>query len=172
MQPENLLPTLSGDGFLLRPWKEEEAAWYIAARDEEIFRWTTEKRTLTLAETEDAIRAANENPGCVCLAIADADSLDLLGNIALVFLPGSKKSGEIMYWLAPAARGRGIATRAVGLLCHWAFGAFDMDRIVLTTHPENERSQAVARRAGFWRVEGTDPAGSAGNVLRYELRKP
>jgi hypothetical protein len=41
---------LYADGFLLRPWKIEDAGWYVASRDEEIFKWTNEKRDLTEEE--------------------------------------------------------------------------------------------------------------------------
>jgi len=32
---------ITGDDFYLRRWEVQDAAWYVHARDEEIFRWTT-----------------------------------------------------------------------------------------------------------------------------------
>ena len=32
--------TLRADDFFLRPWEVEDAAWYVEARDEEVFQWT------------------------------------------------------------------------------------------------------------------------------------
>jgi RimJ/RimL family protein N-acetyltransferase len=46
------------------------------------------------------------------------------------------------------ARGRGIATRALVLICEWA----EQRPIHLTTHPENLASQRVAEKAGFRRI--------------------
>jgi RimJ/RimL family protein N-acetyltransferase len=55
------------------------------------------------------------------------------------------------YWLSPAARGRGLATRAVRLLARWAFGELGLARLELTCGPDNEASQQVAERCGFTR---------------------
>ncbi len=144
------VPSILGDGFFLRPWQVTDAAWYVENRDEEIFRWTTEKRTLTVEETENAIRQVNESSEAHCFAIIDAASGQILGKIALtVDEPQEPHSAEIMYWLAAPARGRGIATRAVRQMCEWAFTEFHLKRIFLKTYPGNLRSQLVAQRAGF-----------------------
>jgi RimJ/RimL family protein N-acetyltransferase len=74
-----------------------------------------------------------------------------------------------MYWLAPAGRGRGIATKAVRLLCRWAFDSLGLERITLQTRPGNARSQAVARRAGFQRLEGAGETQPDDHALWFEL---
>ena len=55
------------------------------------------------------------------------------------------------YWLVPAARGRGVATRAVRLLARWAFDSLGVVRLELTCGPDNVASQRVAERCGFTR---------------------
>jgi RimJ/RimL family protein N-acetyltransferase len=55
------------------------------------------------------------------------------------------------YWLAPAARGRGVASRAVRLLTGWAFDVLQLQRLELTCGPDNIGSQRVAERTGFTR---------------------
>ncbi len=55
---------------------------------------------------------------------------------------------EFGYWLAPQARGRGIATRALCLIAEWSL-AQGLLRLELFTDPDNAASGAVARRAGF-----------------------
>ncbi|MCI0406268.1 MAG: GNAT family N-acetyltransferase, partial [candidate division Zixibacteria bacterium] len=159
------LPTLLGNGFFLRPWHIEDAGWYVQSRDEEVFRWTTERRNLTVEETRVAIEQANVNPNAVCLAIVEKESENLLGNIALA-MAEDRQSAEVMYWLAPAGRGRGIATNAVKLLCNWAFEALDLEQITLKTYLENAPSQAVAHRAGFTRKE------NQAEVAWFELDAP
>ena len=57
------------------------------------------------------------------------------------------------YWLAPGARGRGLATRAVTLMTGWLF-KLGAARVFLTIESENSASAAVALRAGFT-YEGT-----------------
>ena len=106
---------------VLRPWELVDADWYASARDEEILRWTSEPRNLEPAEVRTAILKYRSEPGFVCLAITGAQTGELLGNLALG--PKAGLDAEISYWLAPDARGRGIATEAVKLLSDWAFAA-------------------------------------------------
>jgi RimJ/RimL family protein N-acetyltransferase len=53
-------------------------------------------------------------------------------------------------------RGRGYATRAVRLLMRHLASDTDWQVATLLIHPENERSLALARRAGFDRVDDLD----------------
>jgi RimJ/RimL family protein N-acetyltransferase len=85
-------------------------------------------------------------------AIAGAADGAFLGSIEL-----SGDSGSIGYWVAPGAQGRGVATRALQLLCGWA----RQRPLRLTTHPDNVASQRVAEKAGFRR------AGTVTEQLRF-----
>jgi RimJ/RimL family protein N-acetyltransferase len=60
-------------------------------------------------------------------------------------------TGEIGYWVAPWARAKGVATRAVRLLARWSFGEFELRRIELVIAVENTGSNRVAEKAGFTR---------------------
>src|SRR5262245_18353920 len=57
--------------------------------------------------------------------------------------------GEIGYWVAPHARGRGVATRAVTLLRDWAHEELGLERMVMQIHPDNVVSCRVAEKVGF-----------------------
>ena len=50
----------------------------------------------------------------------DATDDRLLGSFSLMEVDRERGSGEIGYWVAADARGRGIATRATRLLADWA----------------------------------------------------
>ena len=67
-------------------------------------------------------------------------------------LDGAESSG-LGYLVAPEARGRGVAVRALRLVTHWGFEQLRIERLALWTLPGNVRSQRVAERAGF-RFEG------------------
>ena len=54
-----------------------------------------------------------------------------------------------MYWLTASGRGRGIATKAVRLLCDWAFTELGLERLTLKTYKANVSSRRVAERVGF-----------------------
>lgn len=161
--------TLYADDFLLRPWRTEEAAWYVEARDDEVLGWTTEKRDLTVEEAEMGIRQANSSPEAICLAIVDNKDRELLGNIALAFEEKDRTTAEIMIWLAPRARGRGIATGAVTLLCRWAFYTLGLEQVTLKIRPGNVRSRRMAERAGFQRPEVHDEGGAPADWLWFTL---
>ncbi|MEM9294956.1 MAG: GNAT family protein [Planctomycetota bacterium] len=58
---------------------------------------------------------------------------------------------EIGYWLTPAARGRGVATRAVRALFDWTFRELDYRRAYLRIAAHNAPSIALAERLGLER---------------------
>jgi RimJ/RimL family protein N-acetyltransferase len=64
------------------------------------------------------------------------------------------RQGEIGYVVAPSARGRGVATRALRLLTDWGFSGLGLERIELWIDVDNPASERVAERAGYLR-EGT-----------------
>ena len=66
--------------------------------------------------------------------------------------------GDVFYWLAAEARGRGYATKAVRLISDWAFETLELERLELYAHPDNTASQRVAERAGYIR-EGRPAVG-------------
>ena len=55
------------------------------------------------------------------------------------------------YWVAAPARGRGVATRAIRLLCAFAFAELGAKRVELWIEPVNAASLRVAEAAGFHR---------------------
>jgi RimJ/RimL family protein N-acetyltransferase len=83
--------------------------------------------------------------------IADAARAEPLGLVSLRIAEGDPGLAAVGYWLRPEARGRGAATVAVQLIARWAFNELGVQRLELTTAPENVASQRVAERAGFTR---------------------
>lgn len=55
------------------------------------------------------------------------------------------------YWVAPAGRGRGTASRALETLAAWGLGALGLARIEVHIEPWNTASLRVAEKAGFRR---------------------
>lgn len=58
-------------------------------------------------------------------------------------------SGEIGYWLAKYAEGRGIMTQAVDTLMQFLFIEQHLNRIEIRCADSNKRSQAIPKRLGF-----------------------
>ncbi|MFJ2738662.1 GNAT family N-acetyltransferase [Streptomyces sp. NPDC087440] len=77
-----------------------------------------------------------------------------LGAVTVRWTDRSDGLGMVGYWLLPAARGRGLATRATLAATEWAFRTADVRRLELAHAVENEASCRVGLRAGF-PAEGT-----------------
>jgi RimJ/RimL family protein N-acetyltransferase len=88
--------------------------------------------------------------GGAAYAIADPETDRLLGGIGINQVQPTRSQGEIGYWVAPWARGRGVATAAVRTLSEHAFRT-GTARLELLTHWENPVSQRVALAAGYRR---------------------
>ena len=82
---------------------------------------------------------------------SDLDESVVLGGGSLNNVDLREGRAAIGYWLAPHARGRGIATHAVRLIAGWAFRDLQVARLELTCGPDNVASQRVAERCGFTR---------------------
>lgn len=81
----------------------------------------------------------------------------MLGSVELRRHDEDHGVGEVAYAVGAADRGRGVARRAVGLVCAWAFGEVGLRRIELLTHLDNVASQRVAAACGF-ACEGVRPS--------------
>jgi RimJ/RimL family protein N-acetyltransferase len=172
--PDDLV--LREGDLVLRRWRTEDAAAIsVACQDPEISRWIPViPQTYGLADAVEFLaEAADEWRAGSSRAFAIVDVRDgLLGAVTLHGPEGHL--AEIGYWLAPDARGRGIATRAVRLLTRHAFRAEPaLVRIGLRTLRGNDASARVAERCGFT-LEGTlrslEPVrGAFADVVIYSL---
>ena len=146
---------LRDDVVLLRKLALEDAgAIAQACPDPEITRWTFMPAGLTVPQAKDWIERAEDTylrARAIRFAIVDVASTQFAGQIGIGHLDWEQQVGEIFYWLAADARGRGLAVRATKLLAAWAFDVLQLARIEITVDPENEPSQRVAAAAGFTR---------------------
>lgn len=85
---------------------------------------------------------------------------------------------EIGYWVRKAFVGQGYITEAVNGITKLAFETLHAERVEILCDAKNERSAAVARRAGF-PLEATHYAderhhltGELRNTLRFALLRP
>jgi RimJ/RimL family protein N-acetyltransferase len=139
---------------LLTAWGEEDARWYAeSTRDPLIQRFTTESATLEAAQVVAAIRRLRADQNAEGFLIRDAVTGERLGNIALSH---DGQSGEISYWVAAAARGRGVATRALTLFSHWSLRTVGLREVWLCVHRDNTASQRAAVKAGYQRAVSHD----------------
>jgi RimJ/RimL family protein N-acetyltransferase/nitrite reductase/ring-hydroxylating ferredoxin subunit len=150
-------PPLSDGVITLRPFRADDAPAIAAAcQDREIQRWIpiipvpyaeVDARGFILMTLE----AWHEGTGYE-FAIADAATDRYIGSIGLHLGPNARRHA-VGYLVAPEARGRGVAVRALRLVTRWGFYQLGIQRLALWTLPGNVRSQRVAEKAGF-RFEG------------------
>jgi RimJ/RimL family protein N-acetyltransferase len=137
----------------LRAWTSEDVAWIVeACQDPEIPRWTFVPSPYTEQDGRAFIAGAAKELAAgqtAKLAVVDARTGERLGATGLVVIDWERRAADVGYWVAASARRRGVATRALVLVAHWAFGVLGLERLELRPHRHNVASRAVARRAGF-----------------------
>ena len=127
---------IATDGVVtLRPPGPGDVDLLIAGRDEEFFKWFGPGATGP--NPVACVWADGRLVGWVDFDLdSDHDWLE----------PGQVNVG---YYLFPAARGQGYASRAVELLLEHLQRETEHTVATLLIHPENVRSLALARRLGF-----------------------
>lgn len=151
-------PPLAADGVELRPLAERDVDDLVAAcNDPEAVRWLPQlPHPYTADDARQFVRSRPSGFASgtdMVLAVADADAGDspLLGTAGLTRPDAAGRVIEVGYWVAPWARGRGVATTATRLLAAWGLEDLGYERIELYAAAGNAASQRVAERAGFTR---------------------
>ena len=173
-------PRLTDGVVRLRPWQPTDAvAVFLACQDPRIARFVPIPQPYTMAVAEGYVAfaaAATASGPDAHLAITDAADGEVLGAISRH--GGDGHRAAFGYWLAPGARGRGVATRAMHLLIDWTLATTDVVRLELYTDPDNDASGRVALRSGF-ELEGVRRAWDIGrdgrpidSVFYVRVREP
>lgn len=84
----------------------------------------------------------------------ELDTDRIAGTVSLFGRNPTLACAEVGYVVRPAFRGRGFATRAVGLVARWAFEVAGLARLEAGIAVGNTASRRVVERVGF-RLEGT-----------------
>ena len=87
--------------------------------------------------------------GCVTLGIELNG--ELVGAVFHIRPDKQNEVVEVGYWLAEAARGKGVATRAVGKMLDITFNELGFNRATFRIAPGNKPSLALVKRLGVTR---------------------
>ncbi len=178
-------PVIETERLRLRPFTESDVARVVEACSDE----TTRQWLAGLPHPYVDATARGYLADCVwqaangqkaTWAVADRESDELLGNVAVMDLRGvNPTGGEVGYWTHPAARGRGVMTEAVRAVVKHAFDPAGLDRHHLVLHAAagNAPSNAVAVAAGFRRFGTRTKAerlgdGTVDDLVGYQLLRP
>jgi RimJ/RimL family protein N-acetyltransferase len=145
---------LTADGIAVRPAAERDIPEVLIAYqdDPELHLRLGQERPPSgaelgrLAERAGTDRVAGH---VMMLTIADEGSDVCLGQINVHHVDWEHSRAELGVWVAPAARGRGLARSALRLVAGWLLREARLERIQVRTEPGNERMLAAARAAGF-----------------------
>ncbi len=145
-----------GDGLVLRPIRLSDAEALHATIEENrehIGRWLPfagQPFSRTSAYVERAVAVAAAGRGLTRVIVGEGR---IVGAISFVDISTEHGTTQLGYWVAKAAEGRGLVTRAVSEFIEDAFGPWGLRRVEIRAAANNERSRAVPRRLGF-REEG------------------
>ncbi|MGW4891616.1 GNAT family N-acetyltransferase [Kitasatospora sp. NPDC004240] len=155
--------TLDLGDIVLRPWGRETArgagvvdALVSAADDPDIALWNP----IAVVAREDVearmdrYDARWDSGEAATFAVLDAAEGALLGACNLRWVDRSDGLAMIGYWMLPAARGRGVATRATLAVTRWGIRTAGARRIEIAHAVGNGPSCRVAERCGY-PAEGT-----------------
>lgn len=152
-------PVLRDGALLLRPLRDDDTpALWAAGQAEDIGRYTSIECPFTMEAAGRLIAAAAVDwwAGRAARFAIIADEGEpgeiFAGTASLLHIDAAGGAAEVGYWLGPAARGRGLARRAVALLSAWALGPLGLARLHLMVDLDNAPSHAVALAAGYRRA--------------------
>ncbi len=100
------------------------------------------------AEREAAARAAGER---ATLTVLEPGSDTCRGQIRVEPVDWDQARAELMIWLAPQVRGRGLGRAALRLAGAWLLTSCGLARVEALAEPENEAAIKTAQAAGFVR---------------------
>ncbi|MFD7695053.1 GNAT family N-acetyltransferase [Streptomyces sp. NPDC059805] len=144
---------LSDGVITLTPLGPDDASAHLAGEDEQLIRWLSGGPGTpegVAAYVRHCVGQWADGGSLRAFGVRVDGGRTLAGTIDLRFAAEGLTPGQVnvAYGLYPAWRGRGLATRAVLLVCGYAAAA-GARAAVIQVEPGNAASVAVARRAGF-----------------------
>jgi RimJ/RimL family protein N-acetyltransferase len=166
--PQPALPATGN--LLLRPWEPADVPAFLSAyQDSETRRWHTRRPSTETQVREwfDTYRQDwQQEKGGHWAITRDGD--EVLGRIALRSLNFDDGVAEVSYWVLPAVRGAGVASRALSALTAWALDEIGFHRLQLVHSTRNHASCRVATKSGYL-LEGTMRSAAVHDDGRHDM---
>lgn len=147
----SVVPKLTDGSLTLREWDARDAdAVFEACQDADTQRWMDipvpylREHAAHFVGEESREQWSSQKGAPFAISCADDDRV--LGSCGLVGVNAQHLVAEVVYAVAPWARGRKVAERAVSLLCDWAFADLGLARLEFYIEPANRGSRAVTER--------------------------
>lgn len=143
---------LEADGVVLRAMHEPDAAVLAQAfvADRDLGRLLGSEKDPTEQELRAKVgRRAEPGRAVVEWTIADPQTDACLGSMLVHSLDTHHRRAELGFYLIPEARDRGTGSRAVARTVRWLLEDLALERIELTTTPDNQALRRLALSLGF-----------------------
>jgi RimJ/RimL family protein N-acetyltransferase len=169
----DIAPLLSDGVVTLRSHRDsDEAAIVEQCQDPESVRWTSAPRPYGAEQARAFVSTASRGwarGGPRAWAVEVVDPLTGQPRFAgtIDYRPDGHGAADLGFGLHPAARGHGVAARAVRLALSWAFASDGLQVVHWSAYVGNWPSRRTAWRCGF-RVEGTVRQLLSANGQRYD----
>ncbi len=136
--------------FIVRPIDPDAdgPALHALFGDEESCRFLTRPASPSVADTIAMLREWMGQGDDINWVIADTADGPALGRVS-IYPRGKNNVWEAACMIAPAARGRNLAARALALALEAAFETLGARRIMADIDPDNDASIRVFERLGF-----------------------
>jgi RimJ/RimL family protein N-acetyltransferase len=164
------VPVLSDDQVLIDALTPADAEAHWAGEDDEQarrFGWYPRRSTLERVQAHLVASEAQwrEHGPSRTWAFRNATTRTLVGGCEVRLQDDA--TAQLSWWVFPAYRRRGIASRAVRLVTAYAFRALGVRQLEAFIEPDNAASRGVARNAGFVEVESVQEGGR--HLVRHLL---
>ncbi len=104
----------------------------------------------TIAFAENFVQGTMErNSAGLEFAFVIIDQQQVIGRIGIYKINRQNKIGEIGYWIAEAAQGKGIVTKSCTAMIDFSFTDLALNRIEIKCGTENIKSNAIAKKLNF-----------------------
>ncbi|MGC5020210.1 GNAT family N-acetyltransferase [Micromonospora sp. DT47] len=155
--------TPSAPELVLRAWRDDDVPELLEVyRDPVLLARTRHSLTTSaearrwLARNRQGWAAGRRFSFAVCEPHPHSGVTRLVACIVLKDVVPGRPDAEVGYWTAAAARGRGVAPRALDAVSRWAFTRFaagGLTRLELLHQLDNPASCRVAEKSGYGFVE-------------------
>jgi RimJ/RimL family protein N-acetyltransferase len=150
--------TIRAGELTLRPFVTEDIPWvYEVSLDPAVQRFLEIPIPYRMADAEYFVRemaVVAWDKRSRAEFVIEGTAGERLGRVGFGLEGYGRGVAQIGYWLDPVARGRGVATAAVLMLCGWGFERLGLELIEWRAEVGNVASRRVAEKAGF-RLEAT-----------------
>jgi ribosomal-protein-alanine N-acetyltransferase len=145
-------PELTTERLLLRRLVLSDCEQLLQLRsDEQVNKYLDRPKSTTIQECIEFVHKIDEQlkAGCSYWVVSLKTDKVLIGTICLWNFNTEKETADLGYELSPAHHGKGIMLEAVKSVIDFGLNVLGLKVILALTHPENEASRKLLKRAGF-----------------------